>query len=738
MTDHTDLDLSFPADTYWAAVDTERLPQIIRAQAERYRRRLADLGYLDLYARAERTYYGLDSDGGMANSAAVSFGGDNGENVMFRVNHPASIVKSLVAMVLPKRLAYEPQASNTDTKSAQATVLAKSLLEHYVRELNLEELRVDRVRMAIVLASSYTALRWNAFVGRPTGFEMRPILDDNGYPKTEMVDVEDPETGEVTQEEQPLQEKWIIREGDLEANVFSPMEIVHDVDSSSPGLDWCIVPYRENVWNLAARYPEKKGDILKLRGTNTSRWPRTAWGDAAWEQVGIDQDQDIVTVWYLYCKPCDALPTGRMSIIVGDVTIHDDDFTLEEIPVYELMHERRMASKLAHTSFYDILALADVFDGLSNSAHSSIDAFGGQVIATPKGSDMSIDELTGQKLLKYDAEKGKPEAMTFLALPKEVGDFMDRVQRQEETVMNVNSVVRGDIPENLKSGAALALVQSLAVESNGQFQAAIVRADERLATGLLQLLKKYAGNTRIVEIVGSAQKGTVMEWSREDLSTVDRVEIGIGTALQNTESGKLEIANQLTSQGFVKNAQDYIEVLTTGRLEPIYFAEKAQLDLIARENEILAKGPEVDEMGAPKVTVKALLTDDHGLHVSEHAAVLADSRIRLDPNATEFVMQHILEHEKYLTTMDPTLAALTKQSVAPPPPPPPPVVPPTGPGGPMNLPPPPPPHRGGPVALAPKGVNVNKARPLGHEPPPVGGPSMPTIAGTNRKAPQSF
>lgn len=720
---------AFPVDVYWCAVEAEKLPDIIRAQAERYRNRLEEFGYLDLYRRAERTYYGQDSGGGMANSAAVTFGGENGENVMFRVNHPASLVKSLVSMVLPKRLSYEPQASNSDVESAQDVVLAKSLLEAYTRTLKLEEHRVERARGAIVFGSMFLALRWNPFAGEKVSVTNRPKYDDGGRPMMEQIErpivAVDPETGEETETgvemvEQPVTEPWPVREGDLEAHTFSPFEMIRDLDNSIDELAWVIIPYRSNVWDLAARYPEKRGEFLKMRGTQQTRWPRSAWSEETWETVADNADPDIVTEWHVLHPSCDALPDGRCSIVVGDVVVHDGDFELPCIPVAELMHEKRLASKLAHTSFFDILALADAVDSLNNQAHTSLDMGAGQVIAVTKESDVGIDEVSGQKLLKYGGTV-EPKPMSFLALPKEVGDWEDRGVRQMETIMSVNSVVRGDVPENIKSGAAMALVQSLAVESNGQFQAAIVRCDERIATIIFALLKKYAANTRTVEVVGGAQAGAVMQWSRDKVKSIDRVTINIGTALQNTESGKLEIANQLVTQKLITQAEQYIEVLTTGRLEPIYRAEKAQLDLIARENEALEKGK----------PVKALPTDDHALHVSEHTAVLAIDAVRNDPARSGPVLEHINEHGRMFSTMGPVLGVLTKQSVPPPPPP--------MPMGPPGAPPPGgPPHAGPPgghPALAPLPVNAGKARPLGHEPPPVHGPSMPTNPLSGQKAP---
>lgn len=710
---------TLPNDTYWAAAKTEDLPSVIRAKAQKYRQRLETVGYLDLYRRAERTYYGLDSNGGMSNSAAVTFGGENGENVMFRVNHAASMVQSLVAMVLSKRLAYEPQAANTDSASADATTLTKSLLEHYVRTLKLEEVRTDRTRQAVVYGSAFTALRWNPHIGKVHTTEDVQSFDEYGRARTTFQQSEDGSSDEV-----PLLVAKPVKEGDLEANVFNVVQVIHDLDSTSPNMDWVLLPYRENVWNLVERYPEKRQELLALRGSAVDLWPRTAWEMDSLGTIEQLRDPDIVNVWWLYHDRCDALPEGRMSIVAGDVVLHDGDFLLDEVPCYELQHEKRMGTKEGHTRFWDILALSDVYDSLSNTAQTSLDAFGSQVIIAPKGSALSLEDIGPNKILYYQPTEngqGKPEGLNLLQVPEALKTYTEKAQREMESILNVNSVVRGDPPPNLKSGASLALVQSLAVESNGQFQAAIVRADERLASGIIALLKKYAANRRVVEIVGAANAGEMMEWSRDDLATIDRVQIDIGTAMQNTEAGKLEIANQLVVQKLITTPQEYLEVLTTGRLEPIYAGPKAELDLIARENEALSKGR----------PVKTVLTDDHALHVQEHKAVLASPEVRFNERLSKAVLDHIKEHEVLFQGMGPVLGVLTAQTVAPPPQP--------G-AAPMTPPPPigaPPggPHAG--PALAPPEVSPNKARPLGQPTPnPAHMPSMPTIAGTNLKAPQ--
>jgi len=756
---------AIPQDRYWAAVEADDLPNVIVSKALMYRDRLRRDGRLDLFRRSERTYYGQDAEGGMANSAAVTFGGEQGELVMIRVNHYRTIVQGLLATAANKRPSYDVRASNTDTEAAQQTVLARSLLEFYLRECDLETFRVETARTSLVFGEGYEALRWNPFIGRPLTTEQRPVYGEDGQPKVD-------EAG------QPVMEDNIVREGDIEVHVFTPFEVIHDLDRTRKDMDWCILPYRENVWDLAARYPEHRDRILALRGTASRRWPRSAWTDTPWERNQATTQTDISTVWWLYHAPCDALPQGRHAIVVGEVVIYDGPFELPEIPVYCVMPEREVSVARGHSPMFDLLAIQEAYDAVVDIRLSLIDSHGLTNIVAPKGSDITPEQISkGLQLIEYTPTDGisggAPEALNLLNIPQSLTETEEMLKQLMETLSGINSVIRGDPMPQLKSGAALALVQSLAVAFNTAFQSAVIRHDERVGTGILKMLKLYATNQRQVEIVGRANRGAMLDWSRDSLSSIERVIVEVGSPLQNQTAGKLEITQQMLQNQLIKTPAEFFEVLTTGRLEPVYRADKAELDLIARENELLADPQEYErhrqmavqmatkaaqanvqkaqlqaqaaidtqsavmaqqglaqaQMGlqaAPAAQpVVAKMLDDHGIHILEHRAVLAEPAVRLDPVLSERVMQHIKQHSDFWHKMGPEFGALTKQSV-----PPPAIIPQPTPGGaPQDAP-------GGPKAngsLQTK-QNPERAQPLGQE-PPQGGPMMPENPMTGQRAP---
>jgi hypothetical protein len=112
----------------------------------------------------------------------------------------------------------------------------------------------------------------------------------------------------------------------------------------------------------------------------------------------------------------------------------------------------------------------------------------------------------------------------------------------------------------------------------------------------------------------------------------------------------------------VETPDQYIQVLTTGTLEPLIEGKQAELMNIRSENEALADGR----------PVIALLTDNHALHISEHKCVLSSPEARMNKKIVETTLVHIQEHITQLQTLtatNPTLLAILGQQPAMGPPP---------------------------------------------------------------------
>lgn len=680
-----------PDDVYWAAVETERLAESLSAQARIFWDRIEADGLLEVWRRSHRTFYGTDGQGGWANSVAVTYGGESDEFVMVRVNHYRSIAQALFAMATGQRPAFEARSTTTDAKSLREAPLATGVVDYTYRRLRLEQLVTRATESAVKYAEGWVHLRWDPYAGRVHTKTARPVYDEQGRPQT-TVEV-DPMTG--TETTVPVTEEWPVREGDISPHLLMPHEVVRDIERTEH--TWVAVPHRESAWELAARYPQLRAQILAQRAQ--PQWPRSLWGSSGWEAPKAGDDD--VVVWCLYHKPCDALPQGRYAIVVGDVVLADEPFAFEEIPVYAQLPMQHDGRGVGYSPMWDLLCLQEVHDALVSALVSQADAGAGGNVTAAKGADVSVEQLSRAfQLIEYEPvpgipDGGRPQPLELFQVRGDHLQLEELLRRTEETLSGINSVVRGDPDSNLKSGAALALVQALSSHFTSGVQRENALGHERVGTGVLRLYKRFATTSRVAEIAGRANRTALREWQSSDLKRVDRVTIELGNPLMRQRAGIQQIAESLLGNDMFENRDEYLLFLETGRLEPAYDEQKRRQLQVEDENEALQDGK----------PVKVLWGDDHPLHMRRHIALLDDPEARFDDELVARVAQHVDEHRMLWLGMDPAIAAALGVQ------PPPMMLPPGGPppGGPGGPPPPPAPGGGPPPAerAVPGGLPAN-------------------------------
>ncbi len=239
--------------------------------------------------------------------------------------------------------------------------------------------------------------------------------------------------------------------------------------------------------------------------------------------------------------------------------------------------------------------------------------------------------------MEFDPALGfEPKAMQLTSTPPEIFNFITQLERAQETLSGVNSVARGNPEASLKSGAALALVQSMAIQFSQNLQQSYARLVEDVGTGTINILKTFAAVPRVAAIAGKSNRPLMKEFSGEDLSGINRVIVDMGNPLTRTTAGKVNLADALAERNMIDNPDQYIQVVTTGRLEPIIEGKQAQLLLIKSENEKLADG----------IRQQVVLTDNHAKHILEHTTVLSNPEIRATPDDPIVLatLEHIQEH----------------------------------------------------------------------------------------------
>ena len=618
---------------YFAAKDSRACAGVVLHKADMWSNNLQSNGYLDKLRMAWAAYHGAYYND-LASGHQISFGGSEGEIVNLPVNHLRNLAQHVLVMTTASRPTMEARATNTDYKSLTQTVLANGLLDYYMREKRLEGFLKRAVEYAIVMGSGYIKMAWNATSG-----QMYDYNEETNTP---------------------------IYEGDVEFMNLSPFDVVMDnTKETSQENDWIMCRTWKNRFDVAAKYPEFKESIQRLPSKTEALRYRF--------NFVTNDETDDVAVYEFFHRRSEALPDGRyLMFLAEDIVLSDGPLPYRHLPIFRIAPSDILGTPYGYTNVFDLLPLQEAINSLYSTILTNQNAFGVQNILVPRGSDISISELTGGlNIIEANIQNGqKPEALNLTHTPAEVFKFTDMIKSEMEVLSGVNSVARGQPEASLKSGNALALIQSMAIQFMSGLQQSYVALIEDVGTALINMLRDFAAVPRVAAIVGKNNRSYMREFKGDDLQNVNRVIVDVGNPLARTTAGRVQMAEQLLQMGAIKDPNQYFTVINTGKLDTMTEGAQNEELCIKDENEAMMNGEN------PPV----LLTDDHHLHVMVHKSVLSDPDLRKDPQLAQIVLAHIQEHFQLAQNTDPNLLQwLGYQPLAPSPMPPGP--PPTGPQG---------------------------------------------------------
>lgn len=609
MTDDNRADTSND-NKYFAAQPAEKLASVCLAKSQSFYNTMNANYYLDKLAKMWQFYHGEFSDNFTGASHQIGFTGEQGELALLPVNHFRNIAQHILVMITTNRPTMEARAVNSDSKSLAQAYLANDILDYYMREKKLEDAIRRVTEMAIVLGSGFIRLEWNATAGELYDF--------------------DPETNEP------------IRQGELEWSTHSPFDVVFDGTKETYDNEWIIVRSFKNKYNLMAKYPELADKINGIPTKNNNSMYRVA--------IFSNDTTDDIPVYEFYHKKTEALPEGRYCLFVDtDAVLLDMPLPYEDIPIYRISAGEFMGTPYGYSPMFDVFPIQEGINSLYSTIMTNQSAFGVQNLFVPRGADLNINSLEGaMNIIEGNA---RPEPLNLTQTPPEVFKFLEMLIQSAETVSGVNSVARGDPQASLKSGTALALVQSMALQFMSGLQNNYVKLIEDLGTSLIRILKDYAKTPRALALIGKNKRQYIKDFVGNDINSINRVIVTVGNPLARTTAGRVQMAEQMLQMGLINDPKQYISVIETGQLDTMLESDFNELMLIKRENEYLMDGKPV--LAEP--------LDIHAQHILEHRAVMADPDLRFNPELRTAVQNHIQEHIDYLRTVDPDLLMLTKQ-----------------------------------------------------------------------------
>lgn len=601
---------------YFAAQEADATAASLLKKSESFYNTMTANAYLKKLKQMYLAYHGVFDEESGNGGHDISFGGEQGELVNLPVNHFRNIADHMYTMITQNRPIMEARAINTDYKSLAQTYLANGILDYYMREKHLEDALKEAVKMSIVLGAGFIKLEWNATAG-------------------ESVDVDD-ETGEF------------IFEGELEFSNLSPFDVVFDGTKDSWKQDWVLCRSTKNRFDLIAKYPELEEQIRAC----PSRIDKEKINFSTF----TNDDTDDIFIYEFYHKRTEALPDGRYILFVSaDAVLMDAPMPYRTLPVFRISPANVMGTPYGYSPLFDLYPIQKCINAEYSAIMTNHNAFAVQNIFVPTGANITVEALEGG--LNVIRGEAKPEPLNPTETPAEVFKFLEMLIQSMETISGVNSVSRGNPEASLKSGNALALVQSMSLQFISGLQQSYVRLIEDVGTALISILKDFATTPKVVALVGKNNRPLLKEFTGEEISAINRVVVDVGNPLSRSIAGRVQMAEQMMQMGIIQNPNHYFQIMNTGRLDVAYEDEMDEMMSIRRENEFLMEGK--------PIIVSPL--DKHSQHIQQHRSVLADPELRQDASLVKLVMDHIQEHLDALRNVDPALLGMIGEQQLPPP-----------------------------------------------------------------------
>lgn len=587
-----------------AAQDHKKLGSNLMHKVNGFQKMSQSMGIYNKLKNSWASYHGMfwNTFGG---SHQVTFTGEQGELSQLPVNHLRNLIQHMQTMTLASRPALDARAVNTDPKSLVQAQLATGLLDYYMREMRLEKYISQAVETALVLGAGYIKIEWDTSKGQ--------IIE------------EDEETGTM------------LKEGDLSFSNIDPFCLIYDLNRSDDEHNWLITIDFKNRYDLIAKFPEHEDAIEALPGKDKLE------GAIIFNR---DMASDDIPVFTFYHRPTDSLPKGRQVVFLSDdIILTDQDLPYKRIPIFRLSPADILGTNIGYASTFDLLPLQDAVNTLYTSVFSNNVALGTQNLFVETGANLNMTSLSGS--LNIIEGLKKPEPLNLLASSPETYNLISKIESLMETVSGINSVVRGNPEANLKSGTSLAVVQSQAVQFMNGLQQQYIQLLEDVGTCIIEILKDYATEPRVVSIIGGMNKAYLKEFKAEDIQEINRVVVDVGNPLSKTFAGRIQMAEQLMQMKADEFTIDqYIQVINTGKLEVMTNKNTRKKNQIDLENERLMSG----------TPAKVLILDDHAMHIQEHVSLLDDPDVRDNDELSAVILDHIQQHMNLAA--DPSSAAL--------------------------------------------------------------------------------
>ena len=587
---------------YFAKAPEDVIASEIEAKFADYEKWLDKSGLRHKVQELYSGFYNFDKAGGFKITK-----NQDGSVSRISVNHYKNLIQRLHALATQSKLAFTPRATNSDAKSQLQSDFAKGLLEYYSDEKNMNTVLSDAVLMSLIMMESFIYCPWN-------------------FNKGEEVAAGEPG-------EQP------VRTGDQEYHVLSGLDVARSTTMRE--TPYYIIRQRVNRWDLAAQHPKLEQEIL---GSSVESRPESRLYTPFDSDFTGQEDDDVTNIYTLVHDKTSSVPKGRVTVICGGKVLSDSVLFYKSMPVTRMSSGEVFETVVGDSPATSLLCLQEAIDALSTATLSNNLNFAMQNIWSPTAID--IQQISQGQNLVISAQK--PEALQLTESSKETYTQIENLKGDQQLLSGINATTRGNPDASIKTAGGQALALAQAVQFVDAIQKNYARVAGDVGTITIHNLQKFCSVPRLAYLGGQSRASYVKEFTAEDIESVDRVSVDLGSPLVQNVSGRYQMIQEWTQQKMVTDPKVALNFLRTGEIDSATEDDFKDKVLIREENEQIRKGI------APTV----IAFDIHPEHIIKHKAMAADPAIRENPQILQVLLDHVQQHLDQQKLLDPDLAAI--------------------------------------------------------------------------------
>lgn len=503
--------------------------------------------------------------------------GEVGELVRLRSPKAKAVLKSLVGLWLGAPKTWRPVARN-DSVAMSDVKKSADVCEWAYKEMGLEVFLAECAESGAVFKEVYALPSWDASKGGPVAVDFS------------------------------MSGGSLVWSGGLTIRMVQKWDCFFDRQYRSwEDVPWVCVRTYENRHDLAALHPEQADAIRSA----SDDWLKPGGKSEVSTRRGAGKD--VVGVLNFFHRPSPAVGESGLCVrfISGDVPLGQPT-PCESLPVKRFAPATQLDSTHGDSQWVSILGLQQMFDRLHSAVQTNYDAYAEMSVEMPSDMVVSANRAAGVKV--YERPPGMPPGQVQpLVLAREIpgaGETLGFLKSEIVDGVGLNDVSQGQPDSAQMNAQAFAILKSAATERNALSQRRLLDFLGQLGAAVLKLLAENMGEEDVITIAGRTGSFPATQVRREQLLG-DGVYVEVGSALEQSVEGRMQIVEYGLKAGAIKDASGVVETLRTGRYPDEVNRVASAKALIKWENEEILAGK------VPTV----YFTHDHLQHCVSHACV---------------------------------------------------------------------------------------------------------------------